>query len=40
MLAKTQLQEIIADFQNEGFEVSVQFKIDEYNYCALVLGRK
>lgn len=34
------LQEIIADFQNEGFEVSVQFKVDEYNYCALVLGRK
>ena len=34
------LQEIIADFQNEGFEVSVQFKVDEYNYCALVIGRK
>lgn len=34
------LQEIIADFQNEGFEVSMQFKVDEYNYCALVLGRK
>lgn len=34
------LQETIDDFQNEGFEVSVQFKVDEYNYCALVLGRK
>lgn len=34
------LQEIIADFQNEGFEVSVQFKVDEYKYCALVIGRK
>lgn len=34
------LQETIDDFQNEGFEVSVQFKVDEYNYCALVVGRK
>lgn len=34
------LQETIDSFQNEGFEVSVQFKVDEYNYCALVIGRK
>lgn len=34
------LQEIIDDFQNEGFEVEVQFKVDLYNYCALVIGRK
>lgn len=34
------LQETIDDFQNEGFEVSVQFKVDEYNYYALVVGRK
>lgn len=34
------LQETIDDFQNEGFEVEVQFKVDLYNYCALVIGRK